>query len=217
MANILIVEDEELINELIARNLQTVGHVCTQVYDGFAALKQLQEENFDLLILDVMLPGMSGFELMERLSGVPVIFLTAKGNVMDKVKGLSLGAEDYMVKPFEMLELIARVDVILRRSKKQTCIFELDGVCVDFGNMTVTKGEEPVELTPREFQLLEVLISNRNIAMSRDKLLDLAWGVDFYGDNRTVDVHIQRLRRKLGWTERIRTVYKLGYRLETRL
>lgn len=216
MANILIVEDEELINELIARNLQTVGHVCTQVYDGFAALKQLQEENFDLLILDVMLPGMSGFELMEHLSEVPVIFLTAKGNVMDKVKGLSLGAEDYMVKPFEMLELIARVDVILRRSKKQTCIFELDGVCVDFGNMTVTKGEEPVELTPREFQLLEVLISNRNIAMSRDKLLDLAWGVDFYGDNRTVDVHIQRLRRKLGWTDRIRTVYKLGYRLETR-
>ena len=214
MAKILIVEDEKMINELILRNLQAVGHSCVQAYDGAEALERLDGERFDLVILDIMLPRLSGFEVMSRIHDTPVIFLTAMGNVMDKVRGLGLGAEDYIVKPFEMLELIARVDVVLRRTKAQSRRFNLDGVTVDFDNMTVTRGQKTVELTPQEFQLLETLIRNRNIALSREKLLDLAWGMDYYGDARTVDVHIQKLRKKLGWNERIKTVYKIGYRLE---
>ena len=214
MAKILIVEDEKMINELILRNLQAVGHRCVQAYDGAEALERLDGERFDLVILDIMLPRLSGFEVMSRIHDTPVIFLTAMGNVMDKVRGLGLGAEDYIVKPFEMLELIARVDVVLRRTKAQSRRFNLDGVTVDFDNMTVTREQKTVELTPQEFQLLETLIRNRNIALSREKLLDLAWGMDYYGDVRTVDVHIQKLRKKLGWSEQIKTVYKVGYRLE---
>ena len=214
MAKILIVEDEKMINELILRNLQAVGHRCVQAYDGAEALERLDGERFDLVILDIMLPRLSGFEVMSRIHDTPVIFLTAMGNVMDKVRGLGLGAEDYIVKPFEMLELIARVNVVLRRTKAQSRRFSLDGVTVDFDSMTVSRGQRAVELTPQEFQLLETLIRNRNIALSREKLLDLAWGMDYYGDARTVDVHIQKLRKKLGWNERIKTVYKIGYRLE---
>ena len=214
MAKILIVEDEKMINELILRNLQAVGHSCVQAYDGAEALERLDGERFDLVILDIMLPRLSGFDVMSRIHDTPVIFLTAMGNVMDKVRGLGLGAEDYIVKPFEMLELIARVNVVLRRTKAQSRRFSLDGVTVDFDNMTVSRGQRAVELTPQEFQLLETLIRNRNIALSREKLLDLAWGMDYYGDARTVDVHIQKLRKKLGWSEQIKTVYKVGYRLE---
>ena len=214
MAKILIVEDEKMINELILRNLQAVGHSCVQAYDGAEALERLEDGGFDLVILDIMLPKLSGFEVMARIHDTPVIFLTAMGSVMDKVRGLGLGAEDYIVKPFEMLELIARVDVVLRRSKTQSRQFSLDGVTVDFDTMTVTRGQKTVALTPQEFQLLETLIRNRNIALSREKLLDLAWDMDYYGDDRTVDVHIQKLRKKLGWNDRIKTVYKVGYRLE---
>ena len=214
MAKILIVEDEKMINELILRNLQAVGHSCVQAYDGAEALKQMETGSFDLVILDIMLPKLSGFEVMAQIRDTPVIFLTAMGSVMDKVRGLGLGAEDYIVKPFEMLELIARVDVVLRRSKTQSLRFSLDGITVDFDNMTVTRGQKTVDLTPQEYQLLEVLIRNRNIALSREKLLDLAWGMDYYGDARTVDVHIQKLRKKLGWSDQIKTVYKVGYRLE---
>ena len=214
MAKILIVEDEKMINELILRNLQAVGHSCVQAYDGAEALKFMENGSYDLVILDIMLPKRSGFEVMAQVRDMPVIFLTAMGSVMDKVRGLGLGAEDYIVKPFEMLELIARVDVVLRRSKAQSRQFSLDGVTVDFDTMTVTRGQKIVPLTPQEFQLLETLIRNRNIALSREKLLNLAWDMDYYGDERTVDVHVQKLRKKLGWNDRIKTVYKVGYRLE---
>ncbi len=215
MANILIVEDEVMINELIMRNMQAVGHTCTQAFDGKQAVEIVETSQFDLVILDIMLPKMSGFDVIRHIQDTPVIFLTAKGNVVDKVNGLRLGAEDYIVKPFEMLELLARVDVVLRRrtkSKKET--FAINDVVVDFETLSVTKAGHPVDLTPQEFQLLEVLIRNRNIALSRDKLLDLAWGMDYFGDARTVDVHIQKLRKKLDWSDYIKTVYKLGYRLE---
>ena len=214
MAKILIVEDEKMINELILRSLQAVGHSCVQAYDGAEALERLEGGGFDLVILDIMLPKLSGFEVMAQIKDTPVIFLTAMGSVMDKVRGLGLGAEDYIVKPFEMLELIARVDVVLRRSNTQSRQFRLDGVTVDFDTMTVTRGQKNVALTPQEFQLLETLIRNRNIALSREKLLNLAWDMDYYGDERTVDVHVQKLRKKLGWNDRIKTVYKVGYRLE---
>lgn len=217
MAHILVAEDDEMINELVVRNLEAVGHTCVQVYDGAAVLEHLNAgEAIDLLILDVMMPKMSGFEVIEAIGQeTPAIFLTAKGGVMNKVKGLSLGAEDYIVKPFEMLELIARVDVVLRRRQPKREVFTPAGVTVDLGTQQVRRGSHPISLTPQEYQLLETLIRNRNIALSREKLLDLAWGIDFYGDTRTVDVHIQKLRKKLDWTDHIKTVYKMGYRLET--
>lgn len=214
MATILIVEDEVPINELIKRNLQSVGHTCISVFDGRAAIHELAQQEVDLVLLDIMLPEIDGYEVFQQIQGIPTIFLTARSNLSDKVKGLTLGADDYLVKPFEMLELLARVDAVLRRTKKESNNFKLDGIKIDFESRQVFLNEHPVECTPKEFDLLEVLVNNRNIALSRDRLLELAWGYDYVGDTRTVDVHIQKLRKKLDMESRIKTVYKMGYRLE---
>lgn len=215
MANILIVEDDKHINELVKRNLQLVGHKCTQCFDGGNALKALYENNYDLVLLDVMLPGISGFDLISKLDDVPVIFVTAKGELNDKLQGLSLGAEDYIVKPFEMLELIARVGVVLRRKDKAEKVFVLGDVKVNLDKRNVMLRNQEVSLTPQEYNLLEILILNKNVAMSREKLLEQAWGYDYEGETKTVDVHIQKLRRKLEWENEIKTIVKMGYRLET--
>lgn len=214
MANILIVEDDDSISELMKRNLSLTGHTCTQAFDGQQAKEAYGKHSFDLILLDVMLPKISGFELMHTFTDVPVIFITAKDNPSDKLKGLTSGAEDYIVKPFDILEMLARVNIVLRRNSRGKSVFTLDGVLVDSGEHTVSRDGVPVEITPQEFALLEILIQNRNLALSREKLLELAWGYEYEGDTRTVDVHIQKLRRKLGWEERIKTVYKMGYRLE---
>ena len=214
MARILIVEDEIPINNLIMRNLSLVGHECTQLYDGESAVKAIWDGGFDLVLLDVMLPGLSGFEVIKQIPKTPVIFVTAKTALNDKLAGLYLGGDDYIVKPFEILELIARVESVLRRTCGAANEFTVDDVVVNYTNKKVTKGGEEINLTPREFSLLETLIINRNIALSRDKLIDLVWASDFDGDTRTVDVHIQRLRTKLGLENRIKTIYRLGYRLE---
>lgn len=215
MAEILIVEDEKNINELIKRNLQLVGHKCVQCFDGQQALKELYKGKYDLILLDVMLPGISGFDLISKLDKTPVIFVTAKGELDDKIKGLSLGAEDYIVKPFEMLELIARVGVVLRRNNKTEKMFVLNGVRVDLERRTVEVEGREIVLTPQEYNLLEILIQNKNVALSREKLLELAWGYDYEGETKTVDVHIQKLRKKLKWENEIKTIMKMGYRLET--
>lgn len=214
MAEILIVEDEISIRELVQRNLRLVGHCCTQAGNGLEAVQMLENRSFDLILLDIMLPGADGYQVFDRISDTPVIFLTAKSGLNDKLKGLTLGAYDYITKPFEMLELLARVENVLRRTQKSAERFELDRVMVDFNSHTVTVSGETVYCTPKEFALLETLIRNRNIALSRERLLELVWGYDYEGDTRTVDVHIQRLRKKLNWETRILTVYKLGYRLE---
>lgn len=214
MATILIVEDEVPINELIKRNLKSVGHTCISVFDGRAAIHELAQQEVDLVLLDIMLPEIDGYEVFQQIQGIPTIFLTARSNLSDKVKGLTLGADDYLVKPFEMLELLARVDAVLRRTKKERKNFKLDGIKIEFESRQVFLNEHPVECTPKEFDLLEVLVNNRNIALSRDRLLELAWGYDYVGDTRTVDVHIQKLRKKLDMESRIKTVYKMGYRLE---
>ena len=214
MARILIVEDEIPINNLIMRNLSLVGHECTQLYDGESAVKAIWDGGFDLVLLDVMLPGLSGFEVIKQIPKTPVIFVTAKTALNDKLAGLYLGGDDYIVKPFEILELIARVESVLRRTSGAANEFTVDDVVVNYTNKKVTKGGEEINLTPREFSLLETLIINRNIALSRDKLIDLVWASDFDGDTRTVDVHIQRLRTKLGLENRIKTIYRLGYRFE---
>ena len=213
MANILIVEDDRHISELVKRNLSLVGHTCTCCYDGLSGLEVLQEQLYDLILLDVMLPGVSGFDFITQVSGTPIIFVTAKGELDDRLKGLTLGAEDYIVKPFEILELIARINIVLRRSQRDE-IMQVGAVQVDLKKRLVLSEGQEIILTPQEFSLLEVLIINKNIALSRDKLLELAWGYDYIGDTKTVDVHIQKLRKKLGLENEIRTITKLGYRLE---
>lgn len=215
MAKILIVEDEEPINRLIRQNLSLAGHTCEQLYDGAAAReKLLSGETYDLIILDVMLPHVDGFALMEYTGENPVIFLTAKSGIEDKLTGLTSGAWDYLTKPFEMLELIARVNLVLKRKKRESARIRIGQAQVDLEARRVLVEGREVELTRQEFELLEILIRNRNIALSREKLLELAWGFDYMGDTRTVDVHITKLRKKLGLEQQIKTVYKTGYRLE---
>ncbi|GED16904.1 response regulator transcription factor [Aneurinibacillus migulanus] len=216
MALILIVEDEMPINILINRNLELVGHECVSVYDGEAVLEIIQKYTFDLILLDIMLPKMNGYEVLEIVKemDIPVIFLTSKSSLSDRVKGLTLGADDYIVKPFEMLELQARVEAVLRRTNKEQRSFVLNNIRIDLDGRQAFLNNELVDITPQEFDLLVALIRNRNIALSRERLLRLAWGYDFEGDTRTVDVHITKLRKKLGLDNYIKTVYKLGYRLE---
>jgi len=216
MANILIIEDEKSINDLILMNLKLVGHTGRQAFDGNEAVTALKEFQPDLVLLDVMIPYQDGFSLMEQkiFGDIPVIFLTAKDSTMDKVKGLKLGADDYIAKPFEAVELLARVESVLRRVKPTARVVVINSASVHLAQRVVTVNGSPVDLTNREFELLEVLINNRNIALSRDKLLGLAWGYDYFGDTRTVDVHITKLRKKLNLENHIKTVYKVGYRME---
>ena len=219
MAHILVVEDEQAINDLITMNLKLVGHTYAKAYSGSEVAGILEKERADLVLLDVMLPGLDGFAVMEQIAPlrIPVILITARHALSDRIKGFELGADDYIIKPFEILELLARINVVLRRNEQTSTVFTCDDVEVRFTERQVRVGQLPVELTAREFELLEVLIRNRNIALSREKLLELAWGYDYAGDTRTVDVHIRQLRKKLGWEERIRTVFKLGYRLEVQV
>lgn len=217
MAYILVAEDETPINDLICKNLKLLGYKTAQAFDGPEALGLAEKENFDLVLLDVMLPGMSGFQVKTRLAkDLPVIFVTAKTSVSDQLTGLNLGAEDYITKPFDTLVLIARVENVLRRTRKNDAVFTIKDCIIDLSMRTVYKNGERVDLALQEYNLLEALVLNRNFALSREKLLQLAWGYDYSGDTRTVDVHIQRLRKKLGLYDEIATVYKYGYRLEVK-
>lgn len=218
MADILIVEDDRRINELIRRTLSMTGHKGLTAFTGREALSALGKNRFDLILLDIGLPDMDGFSLMKRLSeeynDIPVICVTARDEVPDRIKGLKGGAEDYIVKPFAMEELLARIQVVLRRFHREQTLYRIRDVEVDLAGALVKKAGVKVELTSREYELLKILLVNKNIALSRERLLDLAWGRDFYGDDRTVDVHIRRIRQKLGLEEDIRTIFKYGYRLE---
>jgi len=216
MALILVAEDDQTINELISKNLTLVGHSFIQAFTGTEAVKLATEHPVDLVLLDVMLPGIEGFEVIKQIPDTPVIFITAKDGLQYRLYGLELGADDYIVKPFETLELLARIEAVLRRTQKNSTTFSLDDVIVDLVGRTATVNGTDIDLSPQEFGLLETLIKNRNIALSREKLLDLAWGYDYAGDTRTVDTHIQKLRSKLKWENRIKTIYKLGYRLEVK-
>ena len=217
MADILIIEDDKKINELIRRTLSMTGHQGLTAFSGREALLSLEQKRADLILLDIGLPDMDGFSLMRRLSedygDIPVICVTARDEVADRVKGLVGGADDYIVKPFAMEELLARVQVVLRRFHKEQNIYVIRDVEVNLAAGTAARGGRAVELTNREFELLKILLINKNIALSRERLLDLAWGMDYYGDDRTVDVHIRRLRQKLGLEKDIKTVFKYGYRL----
>ncbi len=214
MARILIVEDERPIRNLIQRNLELIGHTCVGVGDGRDALELMQSDRFDLMIFDIMLPNVSGFELITHAENTPTIFVTAKEGINDRLKGLSLGADDYIVKPFEIQELLLRVRAVLRRTKKDDESLQFDDIVMDFSAKKVFRSGKEIILTPKEYSLLETLTLNRNIALSREKLISLVWGYDYEGDTRTVDVHIRQLRAKLGLSERLKTLYKTGYRFE---
>ena len=219
MLRILIVEDEKPISDLIVMNLTRAGYDCTALYDGESAADILEEEIFDLILLDIMLPKINGYELMEyiRPLKIPVIFITAKASLDDRIKGLTSGAEDYLVKPFEIVELLARINIVLRRYNKTEAILTYKDIKVDVENHTVEKAKEAVMLTPKEFDLLVLFIRNKNITLFRDRIYELIWQELIYSEGftetRTLDLHIQRLRKKLGLKEDLKTVYNAGYRL----
>lgn len=216
MTEILVVEDDEAIANLICVNLSAEGYRCTCARDGMEGADCIERKSFDLVLLDIMLPEVDGYELLEYIkpTGTPVIFLTAKGSVDDRVRGLKAGADDYLVKPFQIGELVARVEAVLRRLGKAERQMTLGDVSVSLDSRQVLKGGSPVTLTAKEFDLLVELMQNRNIALYREQLYEKVWKEPFNGETRTLDSHIQRLRRKLGWEERIRTIFRIGYRLE---
>ncbi len=216
MIKILIVDDEKSICDLIDINLSAAGYQCRTVQDGLKAIDIIESERFDLILLDIMLPGVDGYDIMEyiRPLKIPVIFITAKHEVKDRVKGLKLGAEDYLVKPFDVVELVARVEVVLRRYNKTESILTAGDVIVDLDARTVTRAGRPVVLTNKEYGLLVLFISNKNIALFRENLYEKVWGDEYMADSRTLDLHVQRLRRKMGWEDNLVAVYKIGYRLE---
>lgn len=216
MIKILIVDDEKSICDLIDINLSAAGYYCKSVQDGLKAIDLIESEQFDLILLDIMLPGADGYDIMEyiRPLKIPVIFITAKHEVKDKVKGLKLGAEDYLVKPFEVVELVARVEVVLRRFHKTESRLEAGDVVVDMDARKVTKAGKPVVLTNKEYGLLVLFIQNKNVALFKESLYEKVWGDEYLADSRTLELHVQRLRKKMGWENNLLAVYKVGYRLE---
>lgn len=217
MNRILIVEDEIAISDLIKIELELRGYKCEIANDGEMGADILEAHNFDLILLDVMLPKIDGYELLEyikQISETPIIFITAKSQMSEKIKGLNKGADDYITKPFEICELVARIEAVLRRYNKVNDIKVIDDVKVNIISRTVTKAEQNIYLTPKEFDLLVLLIQNKNFALYRETIFEKVWGEELEFETRTLDLHIQRLRKKLGWKDKIKTVYKIGYKLE---
>lgn len=216
MIKILTVEDEKPISNLIKINLLDAGYDCECAFDGEQAIEMIEKNNYDLILLDIMLPKVDGYELFEYIKPleIPVIFLTAKSDVKDTVKGLKLGAEDYLTKPFEIMELLARVERVLRRFNKLQDHLQLFDIEIDTLSRIVKKKGEIINLTAKEYDLLLLFIQNKNIALFRKQIYMRVWGDDYMGNTRTVDLHVQRMRKKLDLEDKIVAVYKIGYRLE---
>ncbi|MBD5463070.1 MAG: response regulator transcription factor [Lachnospiraceae bacterium] len=216
MIKILIVDDEKPICDLIDLNLSASGYHCTSVQNGLDAIDLIEKEVFDLILLDIMLPGADGYDVIEyiRPLKIPVIFITAKHEVKDRVKGLKLGADDYLVKPFDVVELVARVEAVLRRYNKTDKQLTAGNIVVDVDARRVLRDGRQVILTNKEFGLLVLFMQNKNVALFREALYEKVWGDEYIGDSRTLDLHVQRLRKKLGWEQNLVAVYKVGYRLE---
>jgi DNA-binding response OmpR family regulator len=214
---LLVVEDDVDISEIIAMNMQYSGYEYITIDDGGKAAEYLRDDHaFDLAVLDIMLPGLDGFELMEymRKYDIPVLYLTAKADVGSKIKGLRGGAEDYLVKPFEVLELLVRIEKILARTGKLDKILRCRDIVIDVETRTVRKCGEAVYLQPIEYDLMVALIRHKNCSLSRERLLSEIWGFEYAGETRTVDTHISSLRRKLDLVDAIVSVPKVGYRLQ---
>lgn len=213
MARILIVENDRAIIGLMVRTLSVNGHQCLTAFRGSEAVLAVKKQTVDLVLMDINLPDMDGFSVAKKMKEIPVIYVTARGEINDRIRGLDSGGEDYIVKPFHIQELVSRVNVVLRRYNKEE-IFCLGRVKADLQSGKVLLDEKEIILTKREFELFKMLILNKNLTLTREQLLNGAWEWDYEGDERTVDVHIQRLRKKLGWENYIKTIYKTGYRLE---
>lgn len=216
MIRILAVDDEKPIAELLRLSLHRAGYQCVCAYDGIEAVNLIERETFDLILLDIMLPGIDGFELMEyiRSTGIPVIFLTAKNAVNDRVKGLRMGAEDYMVKPFDVLELLARVDGVLRRHGKLQTELKVGNLLINTLSMQVMRDGATIPLTRKEYELLLLFAQNPGVVLSKVTIYERVWGGEYPESTRTVELHIQRMKKKVGWDDRITPVYGIGYRLE---
>lgn len=215
MFHILVVEDDAAISNLIRSTLQGEGYLCTCALDGKKGADLIDAGHWDLILLDLMLPEISGYDLLEyiRPTETPVIIISAMGQVQDRIRGLKMGADDYLVKPFQIGELVARVESVLRRTGRAARVLTCGDVKLDLESRTVEKAGQPVVLTVKEFDLLATLIRNRNVALSRCYLYETVWGEEYLGETRTLDSHIQRLRKKLDWNNVIQTVFRIGYRL----
>ena len=214
---VLVIEDDTAISDLICMNLTVAGYDVLPVFDGDKVEEALAEEgDFDIALLDIMLPGKDGFELMDVMKehDIPVIYLTAKADVGSKIKGLRAGAEDYIVKPFEILELLVRVEKVLERTGKQKDVIEVKDIVIQLSKHQVLKNGIQANLKPLEYDLLVLLCKNKNVAFTREQLLNQVWGSDYLGETRTIDVHIGQLRKKLQLSDVIKTIPKIGYRLE---
>ena len=216
MIKILVVEDEKPISDLIRLNLRKVGYEVKAVYNGVDAIEIVDKERFDLVLLDIMLPGADGFEVMDYIKplNIPVIFITAKSALDDRIKGLTSGAEDYMIKPFEISELLARVNIVLRRFDKTEKILSFHDLSINTESMEVKKNDETRKLTPKEFEMLVLFVRNKNITIYRDRIYEEVWGGESDYETRTVDIHVQRLRKKAGLKDSLVTVYNMGYKLK---
>ena len=216
MAKILIVEDDVNIAKMLEVTLSIGGYESERCDNGKKAVDLVTSQSYDLVLLDVMLPDMDGFKVIEYIDKeeTAVIFLTALQDVMDKVKGLKLGAEDYIVKPFETVELLARIEVVLRRKHKSNNTIHYGDITMNIDEHTVKKGDDYVSLTPKEFDILAFFLQNQDIALTRERLLATVWGYEFMGETRTVDIHVQQIRKKMGLHNKLVTRPKLGYRLE---
>ena len=213
---ILIVEDDKNISDLINLSLTKTGYNCECSYDGIEAADLIESNQYDLVLLDIMLPGADGFELIEYIKAmnIPVIMITAKSRVEDKVKGFKLGADDYITKPFELAELTAKIENILRRYQKLCQQIQIAEIEIDFNSRVVKRENKVIDLTVKEFELLQLFIRNKNIALFRERIYEEVWESEYLGDSRTVDIHILRLRKKLHWEDKIISIRKVGYRLE---
>ena len=216
MINILIVEDELPIANLMKMSLSKAGYNCTCIYDGLSAADALENSLFDLVLLDIMLPGASGYDVLEYIKPlkIPVIFITAKNSLNDKVMGLKMGAEDYIVKPFEIVELLARVEVVLRRYNKLNTVITIHDLVIDTVALSVTKNGVEIPLTNKEYEVLLLFAQNPGVALYRETIYERIWGGDYPCDSKTVALHVQRMRKKLGLEKYLKTINKIGYRLE---
>ncbi len=214
MNRILIVDDERSISDMIKLCLTKNGYSCQTANDGREAAALIEHSRFDLVLLDIMLPEIDGYDLIEYIKqyDTPVIFVTAKASVENRVKGLRLGAEDYIIKPFDLEELLARIETVLRRFHKTESELRVLDIVINTERHTVTKSGKAVELSAKEFDLLLYLVRNKNIALYRERIYEQVWQEDFYGNTRTIDLHIGRLKKKLGLDDAIKSIYKVGYK-----
>ncbi|MGL5822794.1 MAG: response regulator transcription factor [Sarcina sp.] len=214
--NILVVEDDLSIRDLIEINLEMAGYTVFTAEDGEKAKLQFDSNSIDMVLLDVMLPKIDGFTLIDyiKLKDIPVIFITAKNSVIDKVRGLKLGADDYITKPFESIELLARIEVIAKRYNKISNIIYFNDLVIDLDKRVIKYRDDIVDLTIKEYELFILFLSNKNMALTREQIINKVWGYDYLGETRTVDIHVNRIREKLHLKKNIKTIFKVGYRLE---